>query len=324
MMKKPFFIFLGMMINLSCCFAQITTGLTGIRDTSFNNPAAFLKEKKYHPGIEMPVIDVSGLTQKMELTYYKIGKRKLKLDAFYPKKQSNGIAIVIIHGGGWRSGNRTQHHDLARALSSKGYTCFTPEYRLSTEAYFPAAIFDIKEAIKWVKVHAKDFNVDSSKLVVAGFSAGGQMAALVGCTGDMPAFENYDQKKGISTKVQAIIDIDGTTSFVHAESSEQKNPSAEGASAYWLGYTPRDNPLLWATASPLSYAAFSPPVLFLNSSVERMHAGRDDYMKILQERNVLNRVYTFENSPHSFCLFEPWFTPTVKYIDDFLKINFSL
>ncbi|MCH5715704.1 alpha/beta hydrolase [Niabella hibiscisoli] len=272
----------------------------------------------------MPVVDASGLAQKMECTYCEIGKRKLKLDAFYPKQKSNGIAIIIIHGGGWRSGNRTQHHDMAKALANKGYACFTPEYRLSPEAYFPAAIFDIKEAIKWIKIHAKDFRVDSAKLVVAGFSAGGQMAALVGCTGDMPTFENYDQKNAISTKVKAIIDIDGTTSFVHAESSEQKNPSAEGASAYWLGYTPKDNPLLWATASPLSYAVFSPPILFLNSSVDRMHAGRDDYIKILQERNVLSRVHTFENSPHSFCLFEPWFTPAVNYIDDFLKINFSL
>ncbi len=323
-MKRSVFFFFIMMMSLGCCFAQIATGLTGIRDTSFNNASAFLKEKKYHPGITMPVVDISGITQKNELTYYAIGKRTLKMDAFYPKKKANGIAIIMIHGGGWRSGNRTQHHDLAKALANKGYACFTPEYRLSTEAYFPAAIFDIKEAVKWIKIHAKNFNVDSAKLVVAGFSAGGQMAALVGCTGDMPTFENYDQKKGISTKVKAIIDIDGTTSFVHAESSEQKNPSAEGASAYWLGYTPKDNPLLWATASPLSYAAFSPPILFLNSSVERMHAGRGDYIKILQDRKVLSQVHTFENSPHSFCLFEPWFTPAVNYIDDFLKINFSL
>lgn len=324
MKTRSCFILGLMMLGVSYSFGQIATGLTGIRDTSFNNPSAFLKEKKYHPGIEMPAVDISGITQKKELTYYETGKRKLKLDAFYPKHKTNRVAVIIIHGGGWRSGNRTQHHDLAKALANKGYACFTPEYRLSTEAYFPAAIFDIKEAIKWIKVHAKDFNVDSARLVVAGFSAGGQMAALVGCTGDMPTFENYDQKKGISTKVKAIIDIDGTTSFVHAESSEQKNPSVEGASAYWLGYTPKDNPLLWATASPLSYARFSPPILFLNSSVERMHAGRDDYMKILDERKVLNRMPTFENSPHSFCLFEPWFTPTVNYIDDFLKINFSL
>lgn len=307
--------------RLNTGYAQIVQGLTGVPDTSFNTPSAFQKEKKYHPQIQMPVVPASkAVVEKRNIVYHQVNKRKLVTDAFYPVKgKGNGIAVIIIHGGGWRSGNRTQHHDLARALAAKGYACFTPEYRLSTEAFYPAAIFDIKEAIKWIRVYAKDFGVDTAKLAVTGFSAGGQMAALIGCTGNMPAFENYDTKNGISTRVGAIIDIDGTLSFVHAESSEQKEPSKVGASAYWLGYTPRENPVLWASASPLSYAACSPPVLFLNSSVERMHAGRDDYIKVLKDRNVYSEVHTFENSPHAFCLFEPWFTPTVTLMADFLK-----
>jgi hypothetical protein len=61
------------------------------------------------------------------------------------------------------------------------------------------------------------------------------------------------------------------------------------------------------------------PILFINSGVDRMHAGREDYIKKLKEYNIYSEVKTFEGAPHSFCLFDPWFQPTVKYIDDFLK-----
>ncbi len=305
--------------------AQNIQGITRVKDTSFTTIATYVKEKKYHPQIQLPVISLQkNVKEKKNIGYTVAGKRKLLLDAFYPEKSNTKKpAIIIIHGGGWRSGNRAQHHTLARALANIGYACFTPEYRLSTEALFPAAVFDIKEAIKWVRHSAVTFNIDTSKIVVAGFSAGGQLAALAGSTGNMPIFENYDNKNGLSTQVSAIIDIDGTLSFVHNESSEQKSLDKWGASALWLGYLPGENNALWTLASPLSYAAFSPPVLFINSAVERMHAGRDDYISVLKRNNVYNEVHTFEGSPHSFCLFEPWFTPTVNLVDNFLKKIFT-
>ncbi len=313
-------IILFMLALATHCRSQIKEGLTGVTDTSYTTASAYLRQKKDFPETRMPVVPVSkNVIEKQGIIYHRIAKRKLLVDAFYPLPgKANGTAIIIIHGGGWRSGNRAQHHDMARALAARGYSCFTPEYRLSTEAYFPAAVYDIKEAVKWVRLNAGKYRVDTSRIVIAGFSAGGQLAALVGSTANMPLLENYDIKKNISTEVHAVIDIDGTTSFVHEESSEQNNPDKVTAAAYWLGYTLSDNPVLYATASPLTYAAFSPPVLFLNSAVERMHAGRDDFIKILNARGVYNQVHTFDGSPHSFCLFEPWFTPTINLMQEFL------
>ena len=54
-----------------------------------------------------------------------------------------------------------------------------------------------------------------------------------------------------------------------------------------------------------------------------MHAGREDYISLLNEFHIYSEVHGFEEAPHSFCLFEPWFEPTVKYIDDFLKKVFN-
>ena len=124
--------------------------------------------------------------------------------------------------------------------------------------------------------------------------------------------------------VNAVIDIDGTLSFVHPESGEGDDSKKTSAATYWFGYSKKENPELWTQASPLTHAGkTTPPTLFINSSIERMHAGRNDYIKILTENNIYTEVKTFENSPHHFCLMEPWFTPTVKYIDEFLKKVFG-
>ena len=73
-------------------------------------------------------------------------------------------------------------------------------------------------------------------------------------------------------------------------------------------------------AGTLTYTnAQTPPTLFLNSSVERMHAGREDYRAKLAPFGIYTEVHDFPDSPHGFCLFEPWFTPTVQYVDAFLK-----
>ena len=77
-----------------------------------------------------------------------------------------------------------------------------------------------------------------------------------------------------------------------------------------------ENPDLWREGSALTYAnEKTPPTLFLNSSEDRMHAGKSDYLKILDKHEIYSEVHTFPNSPHSFCLFNPWFEPTVRYIN---------
>jgi acetyl esterase/lipase len=311
--------------------AQSMAGVTGQRDTSYTTYSAYLSTKKSYPDITIVEDFHSPLVkEKRDITYCKTqtakGERKLLLDAFYPadKKNHKKTAVIIIHGGGWRSGNRTQHYPLAQRLAALGYVCFTPEYRLSTEALFPAAIYDIKGAIRWVKKNARKYNIDTAKVTVLGFSAGGELAAFVGTTNGRPDFEGTGCHAKYSSTVNGVVDIDGTLSFVHPESGEGDDSKRISAATNWFGYPKKDNPELWKQASPLTYAGKNTaPTLFINSAVDRMHAGRDDYIKILSGYNIYTEVQHFENSPHSFCLFDPWFESTVKYIDTFLKKIFS-
>ena len=81
---------------------------------------------------------------------------------------------------------------------------------------------------------------------------------------------------------------------------------------------------MWVVASPLTYvSASAPTLLFLNSSVARMHAGRDDFIKVLDQYNIYSEVHGFDDAPHSFPLFDPWFDPMLKYMDGFLKKVFQ-
>ncbi|RYD80320.1 MAG: alpha/beta hydrolase [Sphingobacteriales bacterium] len=291
-------------------------------DSSYSNYRAYISTKKSHPFIKLlELFNFNNVRQKKNIVYSKVDKRKLLMDAFYPAENKElQTAIIMIHGGGWRSGNRTQHYPLLQKLASLGYTCFAPEYRLSTEALFPAAVYDVKAAIRWVRANAKQFNIDTAKIVVAGFSAGGELAAFMATTGNMPLFEGFGGNANTSSKVNALIDIDGTLSFVHPESAEGNDEKKISASTMWFGYSKKQNLPLLTIASPLTHTnAHTPPTLFINSSVERMHAGRNDFIKIMNEHKIYNEVKEFEKSPHSFCLFEPWFEPTVETIDAFLK-----
>ena len=309
-------------------FGQSKAGLTSIPDTSYTTYSAYISTKKTHPQIKVvPEFHFKSVKEERNITYCTLGERKLLLDAFYPSLNSKTkrAAIMIIHGGGWRSGNRSQHYPLAQRLADLGYVCFTPEYRLSTEALYPAAVYDLKSAVRWIRFNAKKYNVDTNKIAVLGFSAGGQLAALLGVTADNPKFEGTECNLKSLSSVKAIVDLDGTLSFIHPESGEGDDSKRTSAATYWFGYSKKENPKLWEEASPLTYVSKNtPPTIFINSSVDRMHAGRTDYLKVLDENHIYSEVKTFTDAPHSFPLFDPWFEPTVKYINEFLKKVFAL
>jgi pectinesterase len=182
------------------------------------------------------------------------------------------------------------------------------EYRLSTEALYPAAMLDAQAALQWV---SKRKNV--GKIIVAGYSAGGQMAALLGSVQDENTY-------GKGVKVAAVIDIDGILAFIHPESGEGDDSKKTSAATYYFGYNKVDGEAIWKEGSALSHVTKSdPPVLFLNSGVERMHAGRTDFMHKMAALGIHSEYYTFEKSPHTFVLMNHWFDQVVDRMDQFMK-----
>lgn len=289
-----------------------------IRDTSFTLHSAYEKIKEDFPYAKPAAINKNVIIKK-NLVYYKQGNRKLYLDLFLPKTNKKNLAcIIIIHGGGWRSGHKEMEWALASNIASINFVTATIEYRLSTEALFPASVLDIKHAILFLKENSKKYNIDTNKIVLMGQSAGGQLAALVGATSE----KKYEpSNKKFSTKVKAIIDIDGVLDMTTpSESGKDTIPTKPSAAKMWLGYTYKENPKLWLEASPLTYIGKdTPPMLFINSSIPRFHAGRDEAIEIMKKHNIYFEVHTIENTPHTFWLFHPWQKEVVSIIVNFLN-----
>jgi len=267
----------------------------------------------------------TGISVQYDLVYATLshtpfGKRELRLDLFCPEKKGKYPALILIHGGGWRSGNKSLEIPLALQIAAHDYVTACVEYRLSPEALYPAAVYDIKAAIRYLRFNSVRFNIIPDRIAISGSSAGGQLASLIGMTGDLKKFEGNEGNNSVSSGVQAIIDLDGILDFTDPnESAKDNNPARRSAGACWFGATFKESPEKWIEASPISYAGNkTPPMLFINSSLPRFHAGRDSVIAILNAHHIYSEVNTIPSSPHPFWLFHPWFEPTVGYMAAFL------
>jgi len=321
-MKKLF-------IVIFCIPILLLSQDNSIVDTSFTPNSAYKKAVKDFPFIKIvkPIIP-DGVNALRNITYRKYEKRELKLDIFFSNQDSClRPGVVLIHGGGWHTGSKSHLYPMAMQLASKGYVTAAIEYRLSHEAIFPAAVIDIKNAIKWIKKNAALYHVDTNNIAVLGCSAGGQLASLVGFSKNEKDFEDCDYFPGYSSNVQAIVNIDGLLDFLgkgSEEFDEHPDPQKPRSAHKWLGASHLDDPEIWRKASGINHVTQeSPPIIFINSSLSRFHAGRDETIEYLKKYNIYYNVHTMDNSPHPFWLFHPWFNKTIEYVDQFLNEVFG-
>ncbi|WP_026473529.1 alpha/beta hydrolase [Alkaliflexus imshenetskii] len=322
---KPILLIAIFAIHLYNSEGQNTEHHIFSRDTSFNIVSEFNKQVKHHPHIVIAEKgDSSELIIHRDIAYYTPKTRSLKLDIIHPvttcESQKHPV-IILIHGGGWRSGDKKMEHPLAYALARKGYATVCVEYRLSMEATYPAAIQDLIAAIRWVKNQSDKYPFDTRKIVLQGTSAGGQLAALLGSINATKNIFEVDYLNHIKENVQAVVNIDGVLAFIHPESGEgHDRPDRPSAATLWFGSTVNENPEARHQASALTHVnENTAPMLFINSSIPRFRAGRDDMIDAMKRYGIYTRHHVHEGSMHTFWLFNPWFEPTVDLIDAFLR-----
>lgn len=294
---KSIFVFLLIMVT-PLFFSQIK------KDSSFTVAAEYQKNIKKYPFIKEPTVPANHLEKRYNIVYDSSTGRNLHLDAFINPSKAKLPALIIIHGGGWKSGTKEMQSPMAEQIAVAGYQTFTIEYRLSDEAIYPAATDDVINAIRYLKKNAKEFKIDKKKIAIVGTSSGAQMASLIGTK--------------YPNEIQAVINIDGILAFHHPDSTEGKY------AALFLGGTYEEKPDVWNDASALFHVSKkTPPFLFIHSQFKRFNAGREDFIKKLDQYQIYSQVESIENSPHAFWLFEPWFSPTNTYIINFLNLNFK-
>ncbi len=287
-----------------------------LRDTSYTVHSVYKKLHKRHPYIEIVRSELpENVIHCKDIVYREIGKRRLRLDVFHAKLNKSVLrpTILLIHGGGWRTGDKSLMFPLAEQLAAGGYTVVVPEYRRSIEAMYPAAVHDLKSAIRWMREKSSEYPIDTTRIAVMGCSAGGQLSALLGTTGDLEKLEGDGPYQQHSSAVHAIVDVDGVLAFIHPESEEGLMASQ------WLGGSYDDPTPNWAEASALTHAGKdTPPILFIGSGNPRFLSGRADMINVLDKYGIYNETKILEEVPHSFWLMHPWFETTLEIATGFL------
>ncbi|MCC6398647.1 MAG: pectate lyase [Bacteroidetes bacterium] len=296
------------------------------KDTSFTTYSAWQKVLADYPSARPAAVSRSRSVLTLEgLVYAEHGYRHLALDVCVPADVSRGPfpAVMLIHGGGWRSGDKSQELPMAEALAERGFVAVTVEYRLSPEALYPAGVHDLKTALRWMRAHAAEYNMRSDRIAVMGGSAGGTLAAILGTTAGMESFDGTGAYSSQTTEVQAVIDMDGILDFTDpAESGKDTDPAKPSAGSAWFGGPFREKPGVWKEASPVQWvSANSPPFLVVNSSLPRFRAGRDSVISRLERFGIPAEVYEFPDAPHPFWLLHPWVDTVREKVVEFLHAH---
>jgi len=202
-------------------------------------------------------------------------------DLFLPKAGSGRPfpLVVWIHGGAWMSGSK--EWDNVKYLVRRGYAIASVDYRFSPEARFPAQIQDCNAALNFILAHATNYGISPQHFVVAGGSAGGHLALLLGM-----ARQEKDFGANLAIKPAAILDFFGPVDFSKMKSDLTDIHSQKGldllqdAGTKLLGPVAEQTPEQIKNASPITYvSAANPPVLILQG-------GKDDLVPAVQSRRL--------------------------------------
>ena len=305
------------------------------RDTSFTAYSTNIKVRKKHPEAVLVKPDLPKGVKAYENEVYttikktKYGDRDLHVDVFRPDDDKVYPALIMIHGGGWNSGDKSLQVPMAQQIAARGYVTIPVEYRLIPEAVYPAGLHDIKTAVRWARANAAKYGIDPDRIAVSGCSAGAHLATLVGVTNGSKRHEGKGQWKDTSSDVQAVINMDGIATFVSesniADARERFEKKGElPVNALWLGGLYEDSPKNWEEASALLWITpKSAPVCFISSGLPRYSDGRDSLVSIYDSVGIYTERHRIPVDVHPFWFFNPWMNTTVDYASAFLDRMFK-
>lgn len=288
-------------------------------DDSYTVSQRFGAHKDEYPDIVWPTLSVaSGQSIQFDLPYKEVPGRTLHMDVFSPPPAlQNTAAVILVHGGGWRSGNKSHFYPLANLLAQRGYVVLLPEYRLSVEAPYPAAAIDVTDAVAWAMDHAASYGFEPGRVAIGGGSSGGQLAALVAYTAHTPLFR---QPVSPDQSLMALIDLDGVLDFTTPLALEHENLKKDkSAAGLWLEGAFEKQRARWIEASPVKHIDDrAPATLIISSGQLRFTAGSDDVIARLSALGIRNRYVEYDEVLHTFWLFEPYLSRVAAEIHAFL------
>jgi acetyl esterase/lipase len=240
-------------------------------------------------------------------------------DFYLPKGRAKAPVLVAVHGGGWQVGGRQFYRYWGLFLARAGYAVFAIDYRLGKEGIYPAAVYDTKAAVQFVRARAADFNLDPDRIGLIGDSAGAHLAALVALAGDQ--FNTVyldDANAAVPVNVKAVVGFYGVYDMLAQWNHDVIARPRDLIPEKFLGVSPMVNRRIYFDASPISYATVDRNKL----RVLLIHGTNDDIVDsesqsgaflaaLTQAQFFVRRIIIpgaghfwssepFENDPHSY------------------------
>jgi acetyl esterase/lipase len=249
------------------------------------------------------------------------GATPLLLDLYLPAEAPAGRgfpAVVHFHGGGWRTGERSSLGPAVDGLGlspieqlvNAGFIVASADYRLSTAATFPAQLLDAKAAVRWLRAHAAEYNVDPERIFAWGDSAGGHLASLVGLTAGAKEFQAGAAGNGTDDAVAAVAAWYPPTDLNRMGGQARPDAVARAddpgsREALLIGAQPADAPDKAAAASPITYVhAAAPPFLLVHGTADRFvpAAQSATFAAALEGAGAAVELLLIEDADHMWAL----------------------
>ncbi|MDQ6887130.1 MAG: alpha/beta hydrolase [Gemmatimonadota bacterium] len=215
--------------------------------------------------------DASAVNFALEVEYSRPGGQPQQLDVAWPRDGRAHPLVLFVHGGGWQEGDKLSERQYLLYLAGLGYSVATINYRLASAPsnLFPAAIQDVRCALRWLRQNASRYGIDPARVVAAGESAGGHLVSLLGTTPELTTLD------GPSCPVtgQSLV-LSGVLSLYAPEDirrGSDYNAFIEPTISNFLGAEPEATPQLASLASPVAHVKpGAPPFLLVHGALDAL------------------------------------------------------
>jgi acetyl esterase/lipase len=195
------------------------------------------------------------MVNKSDIVFAEHDGVKLVGDLYLPKGRAKAPVLVAIHGGGWQVGNRQFYRYWGLFLARAGYAVFAIDYRLGKPGVYPAAVYDAKAAVQFVRAKAAEFDLDPDRIGLVGDSAGAHLAAQVALAGDQytSAYRD-DANTAVPANVKCVVGFYGVYDMMAQWTHDLTTRPNDKIVEKFLGASPMQNRRVYFDASPISYA----------------------------------------------------------------------
>jgi acetyl esterase/lipase len=235
------------------------------------------------------------------IEYANPDNQHLQLNLARPKDGDGPFpAIVCIHGGGFRAGDRKGWDARVKKFAEHGYVAVTVTYRLAPRNKFPAAVNDVKAAVRWLRANAAKYHVDPNRIGAVGDSAGGHLAMYLGVTGDVKRLEGNGGNADQSSRVQCVVDFYGPSDLTK---SYGKSVDAAEVLPLFFGGNLETHRKQHVVGSPLYWVTpLSAPTLLLHGTEDKYVAHEQAVWMFerLQAAQVDAKLLTLQGAGHGF------------------------